>query len=67
LPASTPSPNLIERVWRFLKQTLACHRSWNDVAGLAAAATTLLDQLEAHFHTENGPSIFLRNHFCEAA
>lgn len=67
LPAYTPSLNLIERVWRFLKQKLACHRFWNDVAGLEAAATTLLDQLEAHFHTENGPSIFLRNHFCEAA
>lgn len=67
LPAYTPNLNLIERVWRFLKQKLACHRFWNDVAGLAAAATQLLDHLEAHFHAAEGPSIFLRQDFCEAA
>lgn len=67
LPAYTPNLNLIERVWRYLKQKLACHRFWHDVAGLEATATRLLDQLEAHFHTENGPSLFLRQDFCEAA
>jgi transposase len=64
LPAYTPNLNLIERVWRFLKQKLACHRCWNDVAGLEATATTLLDRIEAHFHTEVGPSVVLRQDLC---
>ena len=67
LPSYSPNLNLIERVWRYLKQKLACHRFWNDVAGLEAAATRLLDQLVAHFHAAEGPSIFLRQDFCEAA
>lgn len=67
LPVYTPNLNLMERVWRFLKQKLACHRFWNDVDGLEAAAAALLDRIEAHFHAEDGPSIFLRNNFCEAA
>lgn len=67
LPVYTPNLNLIERVWRFLKQKLACHRFWADVDGLEAAAGTLLDQIEAHFHAEEGPSIFLRKDFCESA
>lgn len=67
LPVYTPTLNLMERVWRFLKHKLACHRFWNDVDGLQAAAATLLDRIEAHFHAEDGPSIFLRKNFCEAA
>jgi transposase len=67
LPAYTPNLNLIERVWRYLKQKLACHRFWNDVAGLETAATRVLARIEAHFHTDDGPSIFLRQDFCEAA
>lgn len=64
LPTYSPHLNLIERVWRFLKQKLAGHRFWNDVAGLEQATGTLLDRLEAHFHTEEGPSIFLRKDLC---
>lgn len=64
LPVYSPQLNLIERVWRFLKQKLACHRFWNDVAGLEAATGTLLDRLEAHFHNADGPSIFLRKDLC---
>jgi transposase len=67
LPAYTPTLNLVERVWRYLKQKLACHRFWNDVAGLEAAATRLLNQMEAHFHAAEGPSIFLRQDFCQSA
>lgn len=59
LPVYTPHLNLIERVWRFLKQKLACHRFWNDVDGLATAAATLLNQIEAHFHTNDPPAIRL--------
>lgn len=67
LPVSTPNLNLMERVWRFLKQKLACHRFWADVAGREAAATTVLDRLEAHFHTRTPPGIRLRQDFCETA
>jgi hypothetical protein len=47
----------MERVWRFLKQKLACHRFWNDVTGLEAAAARLLDGMEAHFHREKALSL----------
>lgn len=67
LPVYTPNLNLMERVWRFLKQKLACHRFWADVAGLEAAATTLLDRLEAHFHAATPPAFRLRQDFCETA
>jgi transposase len=67
LPVYTPSLNLIERVWRFLKQGLACHRFWADVVGLETAATTLLDQTEARFHTNQPPSIRLIQNFCQSA
>jgi hypothetical protein len=30
LPAYAPNLNLLERVWHFLKQKLACHRFWAD-------------------------------------
>lgn len=60
LPVYAPQLNLIERVWRFFKQKLACHRFWADVDGLDTAAGTVLDRIEARFHTEDGPSIILR-------
>lgn len=67
LPAYAPNLNLIERVWRFLKQKLACHRFWADVVGLELAAGTLLGQIEAHFHTDDRPAIRLVKDFCESA
>lgn len=67
LPTYTPNLNLIERVWRWLKQKLACHRFWADVDGLQAVADTLLDRLAAHFHRAGRPSLVLRNDFCESA
>lgn len=67
LPAYTPTLNLIERVWRFLKQKLACHRFWADVDGLQAAAAALLASLEARFHTDHPPAIRLVHNFCETA
>lgn len=64
LPVYSPHLNLIERVWRFLKQKLACHRFWHDVDGLEAAAGTLLDRIEAHFHTDDPPALRLVNNLC---
>lgn len=67
LPVYTPNLNLMERVWRFLKHKLACHRFWNDVAGLETTASGILDRLEARFHTDHSPGIRLVNNLCEAA
>lgn len=67
LPVYAPTLNLMERVWRFLKQKLACHRFWNDVAGLETAVATLLARIEAHFHAPDAPRIRLINNFCEPA
>jgi transposase len=49
LPTYSPKLNLIERVWRFLKQKLACHRFWQDQPGLIAFAQTILERLRACF------------------
>lgn len=59
LPVYSPHLNLIERVWRFLKEKLACHRFWADIEALETAAATVLDRIEAHFHTTDGPAIRL--------
>jgi hypothetical protein len=63
----TPNLNLMERVWRFLKQKLACHRFWNDAEGLDRTAATILEQMEAHFHASHAPRIRLVKEFCETA
>ena len=67
LPAYCPNFNLLERVWRFLKQKLACHRFWADQDGLRQAAATLLDQTAACFHTPQRPAIRLGHDFCASA
>jgi hypothetical protein len=45
LPAYPPQLNLIERLWRYLNDTLAYHRWWNDLErrheGEQAAETLL--------------------------
>ncbi len=67
LPVYAPNLNLIERVWRFLKQKLACHRFWADALGLAATAAALLARTEARFHTPSPPAIRLVQNFCQGA
>jgi transposase len=67
LPAYAPTLNLLERVWHFLKQKLACHRFWADREGLRQAAITLLDQIEAQFHAPKRPAIRLTHNFCSSA
>jgi len=67
LPKYAPHLNLQERVWRFLKQKLACHRFWADPDGLAQAATTLLARTEARFHSPDRPAIRLGQDFCQCA
>jgi transposase len=56
LPAYAPQLNLIERVWRYLKDKVGCHRCWNDLDRLMRATDTVLANLEVHFHADDGPA-----------
>jgi transposase len=67
LPAYAPELNLIERLWRYLKAQLACHRWWNDLVHLQLATETLLANLEVHFHAADGPAFRLVQNFPESA
>jgi transposase len=67
LPAYSPELNLIERLWRYLKDKLACHRWWNDLERLQQAAETLLDGLTVHFHATEGPAFQLVQNFRTSA
>ncbi len=67
LPAYSPQLNLIERLWRYLKDHLACHRWWNDLANLQQATETLLDGLEVRFHAQDGPAFRLVHNFSQSA
>lgn len=67
LPADAPNPNLLERVWRFLKQKLARHRFGADRDGLRHAAGALLDRAKARFHAGRPPGIRPAPNFCQSA
>jgi transposase len=54
LPAYAPELNLIERVWRHLKDNLSNHRWWADLPALERATGTLLNHLRAEFHRPKG-------------
>ena len=63
LPTYSPKLNLIERVWRFLKTRLACHRFWHDQPGLIAFAQGILARMRACFGADAYPHITLRQDF----
>ncbi len=67
LPAYAPELNLMERVWRHLKDKLSCHRWWADLDALEAATATLLARLEARFHQPHPGGIALVHNSREAA
>jgi hypothetical protein len=67
LPAYAPQLNLIERLWRYVKQQLACHRWWNDLDRLIHVTETILANLEVHFHATDGPSFRPLHNFCQSA
>jgi transposase len=66
LPAYAPELNLIERVWRHLKDKLSCHRWWADLDALQRATEHLLDRLQARFHQPD-EGICLVQDFSESA
>lgn len=59
LPTYSPQLNLIERVWRFLKSRLACHRYWNDLPGLVDLAEQIIIHTRARFAAPTYPHIKL--------
>lgn len=67
LPAYAPQLNLIERLWRYVKQKLACHRWWNDLDRLIQATEALLANLEVHFHATDGPAFRSTQNFSQSA
>jgi transposase len=67
LPAYAPHLNLLERVWRYLKGKVGCHRWWNDLDRLMRATDTVLDNLEVHFHANDGPAFRLVQDSCQSA
>ena len=67
LPAYAPQLNLMERVWRHLKDQLSCHRWWADLEALEAATAALLARLQARFHQPDPGGIALVHNFCEVA
>ena len=67
LPVYSPQLNLLERLWRYLKGKLACHRWWDDLARLQQAAETLLTGLEVPFHAADGPAFRPLHIFRETA
>jgi transposase len=66
LPAYAPELNLVERVWRHLKDKLGCHRWWADLHALQHATEHLLGRLQARFHRPDG-GITLVQDFCATA
>jgi transposase len=66
LPAYAPHPNLIERVWRHVKDKLSNRRWWADLPALERAAGTILDALRAQFHRP-GRGITLVHNFSKLA
>ena len=66
-PAYAPQLNLIERLWRYVKQRLACHRWWNDLDHLIQATELVLAHLAVHFHATIGPTFRPTHNFCQSA
>ncbi len=67
LPAYAPELNLIERVWRHLKDKLSHHRWWADRPALERATAVLLDRMTACFHRPEGSTLRPVHNFCEVA
>ncbi len=67
LPAYTPELNLIERVWRHLKDKLSCHRWHADLPALEEATAALLSRLRARFHQVHADGITLVQDLCASA
>jgi hypothetical protein len=59
--------NVIERLWRHLKDELSCHRWWAKQAAREVATAHLLSHIQARFHQPDPGGIALVRNFCEVA
>ncbi len=66
LPAYAPELNLIERVWRHLKDKLSCYRWWADLPAREWPPPPS-SRTEARFHQPDPGGIALVQNFCQAA
>ncbi len=67
LPAYAPEPDLIERVWRHLKDKLSCHSGRADLDAPEVAIATLLPRIAARFRQPYPGGTALVQNFREAA
>lgn len=67
LPTSSPHLNRIERVWRFVKGKLACHRFWNDRPSLIHRANHLFHHVQAQYADPDRPHLTLAQNLCRSA
>jgi transposase len=67
LPAYAPHLNLMERLWRYLKGKLSCHRWWAEQSVLKKATEEILSHMEVRFGQESGPTITLVQNICYSA
>jgi hypothetical protein len=65
LSACAPHRNLSARLWRYRKDTLACHRCWPDLDRHQQATQTLLTGLAVHFHATSGPAVRPLQNLCD--
>lgn len=57
LPTYSPQLNLMERLWRWLKSKLACHRLWDDRDELQALADRILARTVVTLPAETYPHL----------
>lgn len=67
LPVYTPHLNLMERVWREVKDKISCHRWWSDLDSLESAVNALLGSLGINFNHYQGPSFSMAQNFRRSA
>ncbi len=67
LPTYSPQLNLIERVWRWLKSKVACHRLWDDLHGLQDLVDDILTKTKATFPASSYPHLKMSQDFCRCA
>jgi hypothetical protein len=59
--------NLMERVWRDVKEQLNCHRWWAAGQARWEATTALFAHLTARFHQTTRPGMDGIHNFCASA
>ncbi len=64
LSVYTPHLNLIERLWRDLKDKISCHRWWLDLDALETAVDSILSNPGVKFKQHALPSTEIAQNIC---